>query len=195
MPRTIHDRGEGAALGPPSFITRARVEGRSRPLAPLLCGVGLRSLEPRARKKGRFVTAMMRAAVAAWPDSGGYLLAARELVDHPCDPPTTLHVHLAAPPNCGSKDGRYGGNRGGDADGQVFIGRRTRLRARSASQVFAGSRTVSEDKDAGHGPGGSSRVGHAFKIGVRAKARRRVRFPSASAAESGLRPVTLPRAA
>jgi hypothetical protein len=120
---------------------------------------------------------MMR---AAWPDSGGYLLAARELVDHPCDPPTTLHVHLAAPPNCGSKDGRYGGNRG-DAAGQVFIGRRTGLRVRSASQVFAVSRTASEDKDAGRGPGGSSRVGHAFKTGVGARAPRRVRFPSASA--------------
>jgi hypothetical protein len=35
--------------------------------------------------------------------------------------------------------------------GQVFKGRRTSLRAGSASQVFARSRTVSEDKDAGHG--------------------------------------------
>jgi hypothetical protein len=68
--------------------------------------------------------------------------------------------------------------------GQVFKGRRTSLRAGSASQVFAGSRTASEDKEAGHGPGGSSRVGHAFKIGGRAKARRRVRFPSASATEN-----------
>ena len=70
--------------------------------------------------------------------------------------------------------------------GQVFTGRRTSLRAGSASQVFAGSRTASEDIDAGHGPGGSAMVGHAFKIGVRAKARRRVRFPSASAIETPL---------
>jgi hypothetical protein len=70
--------------------------------------------------------------------------------------------------------------------GQVLKGRRTSLRAGSASQVFAGSRTASEDKDAGHRPGGSASVGHAFKIGGRAKARRRVRFPSASATESAL---------
>lgn len=37
-------------------------------------------------QSSRFVTAMMRAVVAAWPDSGGYLRAARELVDHPYDP-------------------------------------------------------------------------------------------------------------
>jgi hypothetical protein len=47
--------------------------------------------------------------------------------------------------------------------GQVFKGRRTSLRAGSASQVFAGSRTASEDKEAGHGPEGSGSVGHAFK--------------------------------
>ena len=70
--------------------------------------------------------------------------------------------------------------------GQVFRGRRTSLRAGSASQVFAGFRTASEGKDAGHRAGGSARVGHAFKIGGRAKARRRVRFPSASATESVL---------
>jgi hypothetical protein len=68
--------------------------------------------------------------------------------------------------------------------GQVFTGRRTSLRAGSASQVFAGSRTASEDKDAGHRPGGSARVGHAFKTGVEARAPRRVRFPSASATRS-----------
>jgi hypothetical protein len=49
--------------------------------------------------------------------------------------------------------------------GQVFTGRRTSLRAGSASQVFARSRTASEGKVAGHRPGGSARVGHAFKIG------------------------------
>jgi hypothetical protein len=65
--------------------------------------------------------------------------------------------------------------------GQVFKGRRTSLRAGSASQVFARSRTASEDKDAGHRPGGHVSIGHAFKIGGRAKVRRRVRFPSASA--------------
>ncbi len=65
--------------------------------------------------------------------------------------------------------------------GQVFTGRRTSLRAGSASEVFARSRTTSEDKDAGHGPEDSLSVGHTFKIGGRAKARRRVRFPSASA--------------
>ncbi len=47
--------------------------------------------------------------------------------------------------------------------GQVFTGRRTSLRAGSASQVFASSRTASEDKDAGHGPEGNASVGHAFK--------------------------------
>jgi hypothetical protein len=47
--------------------------------------------------------------------------------------------------------------------GQVFKGRRTSLRAGSASQVFAGSRTASEDKDAGHRPEGRANVGHAFK--------------------------------
>jgi len=70
--------------------------------------------------------------------------------------------------------------------GQVFKGGRTSLRAGSASQVFARSGTASEDKDAGHGPEGGAGVGHAFKTGVRARARRRVRFPSASAAERGL---------
>jgi len=70
--------------------------------------------------------------------------------------------------------------------GQVFKGRRISLRAGSASQVFARSRTASEDKDAGHGAGGRASVGHAFKIGGRAKARRRVRFPSASATERRL---------
>ena len=68
--------------------------------------------------------------------------------------------------------------------GQVLKGRRTSLRAGSASQVFARSRTASEDEDAGHRPEGSASVGHAFKIGGRAKARRRVRFPSASATNS-----------
>jgi hypothetical protein len=53
--------------------------------------------------------------------------------------------------------------------GQVFKGRRTSLRAGSASQVFARSGTASEDKDAGHRPEGSASVGHAFKIGGRAK--------------------------
>ena len=70
--------------------------------------------------------------------------------------------------------------------GQVFKGRRTSLRAGSASQVFPRSGTASEDKDAGHRHGDSASVGHAFKIGGRAKARRRVRFPSASATESVL---------
>jgi hypothetical protein len=67
--------------------------------------------------------------------------------------------------------------------GQVFTGRRTSLRAEAASQVFARSGTASRDKDAGHRPEGQADVGHAFKIGGRAKARRRVRFPSASATE------------
>ena len=70
--------------------------------------------------------------------------------------------------------------------GQVFTGRRTSVRAGSASQVFARSRTVSEDKEAGHGPESCASIGHAFKIGGRAKARRRVRFPSASADEMRL---------
>ena len=70
--------------------------------------------------------------------------------------------------------------------GQVFKGRRTSLPAGSASQVFARSGTASEDKNAGHGHGDSTSVGHAFKIGGRARARRRVRFPSASATEIAL---------
>jgi hypothetical protein len=70
--------------------------------------------------------------------------------------------------------------------GQVFKGRRTSPRAGSASQVFARSGTASEDKDAGHRAEGTASVGHAFKISGRAKARRRVRFPSASATESVL---------
>jgi hypothetical protein len=70
--------------------------------------------------------------------------------------------------------------------GQVFTGRRTSLRAGSASQVFARSGTASEDNEAGHKPEVSDRAGHAFKIGGRAKARRPVRFPSASATGSGL---------
>jgi hypothetical protein len=48
---------------------------------------------------------------------------------------------------------------------QVFTGHRTSLRAGSASQVFARSRTASEGKVAGHGPVGRASVGHAFKIG------------------------------
>jgi len=70
--------------------------------------------------------------------------------------------------------------------GQVFAGRRTSLRAGSASQVFARTGTASEDKGAGHRPEGVTSVGHAFKIGGWAKARRRVRFPSASATEKAL---------
>ena len=70
--------------------------------------------------------------------------------------------------------------------GQVFTGRRTSLRAGSASQVFARSGTASEDKDAGHRPGGSGSVGHAFKIGGGTKVPRRVRFPSASATRFAL---------
>jgi hypothetical protein len=68
--------------------------------------------------------------------------------------------------------------------GQVFNGLRTSLRAGSASQVFARSGTASEGIDAGHRPEDRASVGHAFKIGGRAKARRRVRFPSASATEA-----------
>ena len=47
--------------------------------------------------------------------------------------------------------------------GQVFKGRRTSLRAGSASQVFARSGMASGDKDADHRPEGSPNVGHAFK--------------------------------
>ncbi len=84
------------------------------------------------------------------------------------------------PSNSGSRDRRYRGDRGGDG-GQVFTGRRTSLRAGSASQVFARSGTASVDKGAGHGPEDSASVGHAFKTDVGARAPRRVRFPSASA--------------
>ena len=45
----------------------------------------------------------------------------------------------------------------------VFKGRRTNLRAGSASQVFLRSGTASEDEDAGHRPKGTADVGHAFK--------------------------------
>ena len=67
-----------------------------------------------------------------------------------------------------------------------FTGRRTSLRAGSASQVFARSGTAPEDEGAGHRPGGDRKAEHAFKTGVGARAPRRVRFPSASAAERGL---------
>jgi hypothetical protein len=65
--------------------------------------------------------------------------------------------------------------------GQVFAGRRTSLRAGSASQVFARTGTASGDKDAGHKPEGSTSVGHAFKTVWGDENPRRVRFPSASA--------------
>jgi hypothetical protein len=64
--------------------------------------------------------------------------------------------------------------------------------SRAAGQVFEPYRphktlhvsgTAPEDKGAGHTPGGNQRAGHAFKTGVGARAPRRVRFPSASAAE------------
>ncbi len=61
--------------------------------------------------------------------------------------------------------------------------------------VFARSGTASEHKDAGHRSGGRASVGHAFKIGGRAKARRRVRFPSASATEKRLSAAALRRRA
>jgi hypothetical protein len=48
-------------------------------------------------QSSRFVTAMMRAVVAAWPDSGGYLHAARELVDHPYDPTGISRSPLVLP--------------------------------------------------------------------------------------------------
>jgi len=93
----------------------------------------------------------------------------------------SLHIHIAIrPPTLHSGD-RIIVALEEVMSGQVFKGRRTSLRAGSASQVFARSRTASEDKDAGHGPEGIASVGHAFKTGVGAKAPRRVRFPSASA--------------
>jgi len=99
-------------------------------------------------------------------------------------PPISLHVHIAVVhPTLPRGIGGIVAIEEVVA-GQVLKGRRTSLRAGSASQVFARSRTASEDKDAGHRPEGNASVGHAFKIGVRAKARRRVRFPSASAIES-----------
>jgi hypothetical protein len=69
----------------------------------------------------------------------------------------------------------------GGRAGQVFMNRGTSLRADLSSQVFAGSRTVAEDKVPRHGPEGSKTAGPTFKTGVRARALRRVRFPSASA--------------
>jgi hypothetical protein len=65
------------------------------------------------------------------------------------------------------------------------MNRRTSLRAESSSQVFTGSRTASEDKSPGHKPGGNGKAGPTFKTGVPARVGRRVRFPSASATESG----------
>jgi hypothetical protein len=64
------------------------------------------------------------------------------------------------------------------------MSRRTSLRAEPSSQVFAGSRTVPEDKVPGHRPEASKIAGHTFKTGVLARAARRVRFPSASATSS-----------
>jgi len=104
-------------------------------------------------------------------------------VHHPVDPPISHHVHIAVLPNFASRDRRYRGLEEVVA-GQVFTGRRTSLRAGSASQVFARLGTASGDKDAGHRPEGSASVGHAFKTGVGARAPRRVRFPSASAARA-----------
>ena len=69
----------------------------------------------------------------------------------------------------------------GGGAGQVFMNRGTSLRADFSSQVFAGLRTVAEDKVPGHGPEGSKTAGPNFKTGVPARAGRRVRFPSASA--------------
>ena len=63
------------------------------------------------------------------------------------------------------------GDRKGVVPGQVFMNRRTSLRAESSSQVFAGSRTVPEDKVPGHKPEGSKSAGPVFKTGVRARAR------------------------
>ncbi len=69
----------------------------------------------------------------------------------------------------------------GVVPGQVFVNRRTSLRAESSSQVFIGSRTASKDKSPGHRPEGNKSAGPTFKTGVGARAPRRVRFPSASA--------------
>jgi hypothetical protein len=56
----------------------------------------------------------------------------------------------------------------------------------TASQVFVGSRTASEDKSPGQERTGGGKARHAFKTGERAKARWRVRFPSASATRRGV---------
>jgi hypothetical protein len=120
-------------------------------------------------------------SVSDLPLDGDRLLPLKQTIGHALDPPISLHVHIPVRHATLPRGiGRIVAIEEVVA-GQVFKGRRTSLRAGSASQVFAGSRTASEDKDAGHRPGGSGRVGHAFKTGGRAKARRRVRFPSASA--------------
>jgi hypothetical protein len=49
MPRTVHDRGEVRRSGRRRSSREHELKGVPD-LAPLLCGVGLRSLEPRARK-------------------------------------------------------------------------------------------------------------------------------------------------
>jgi len=36
MPRSVHDRGEGVALGPPSFITRVSPVLHQQPRRPVL---------------------------------------------------------------------------------------------------------------------------------------------------------------
>ena len=92
-------------------------------------------------------------------------------------PPTKLHVDIAVRvANWGSKDGevswrsrRWWPDKSSQAAGQVFEPDRPHksLHVRG---------TASEDKDAARGPKEGASVGHAL-IGVRARARRRVRFP------------------
>jgi hypothetical protein len=104
MPRTVHDRGEVRRSGRRRSSREHELKGVPDAGASILW----RRTEiagAAGSQNSRFVTAMMRAVVAAWPDSGGYLLAARKLVDHPFDPPTSLHVHIAAHPTVGRSKG------------------------------------------------------------------------------------------
>jgi hypothetical protein len=75
--------------------------------------------------------------------------------------------HRGSSSQLASLDRRYRGDPGGgdrtSLERPPEPDKSSSLRAGSASQVFAGSRTAYEDKDAGHRPGGSASVGHAFK--------------------------------
>jgi hypothetical protein len=114
------------------------------------------------------------------------LLPLKQTVRHPLDPPMSLHVHIAArPPDSGSRDRRYRGDRGG--------GGRTSLHRppdKSSSRIGLTSLCSFED--------GVRRQRHWSQAWRQREGRtclqnrwagessRRVRFPSASATRLGL---------